>query len=141
MRNLLLAEYILQCIFYHSHKNGGLLFLWLISHIIQSYFFSLEIYWCVVRSNHPKVPCKKGVLKISQNLQENASQGPFFNKAAGLRPIILLKKGLWHRCFLWILRNFLITPFSIEYFRWLLLCYNIFRTHLNIYDETFCKNN
>ena len=33
-------------------------------------------------------------------------QGLFFNKVADLRPATLLKKRLWHRCFLWILWNF-----------------------------------
>ena len=39
-------------------------------------------------------------LKISQNPQENlCCICLFLNKVAGLRPIILLKKKLQHRCF------------------------------------------
>ena len=50
-------------------------------------------------------------LEISQNSQENClCQSLFFNKVAGL---VLQKKGLWHRCFLWILRNFT-EPLSLQ---------------------------
>ena len=44
---------------------------------------------------------KKVFLKISQNLHENTcTTVSFFDKEP------LLKKRLYHRCFLWILRNF-----------------------------------
>ena len=35
----------------------------------------------------------------------------FFNRVAGLRPAILLKKRLWHRCFPVNFVKFLRTPF------------------------------
>ena len=35
----------------------------------------------------------------------------FFNKVAGLRPAILLKRRLWHRCFPMNFAKFLRTPF------------------------------
>ena len=41
----------------------------------------------------------KEFLEISQNSQENTCARVFLNKVAGLRPVILLKKRLWHRCF------------------------------------------
>ena len=48
-----------------------------------------------------------GVLKAFTNFKGNhPSQSLFFDKIAGLRPATVLKKRLWHRCFLWILWNF-----------------------------------
>ena len=42
---------------------------------------------------------------------KHLSQSLFFNKVAGLRPATLLKKRLWHRCFLVNFAKFLRTPF------------------------------
>ena len=39
--------------------------------------------------------------------------------SAGLRPAILLKKRLWHRCFPVNFANFLRTPFLTEHLWWL----------------------
>ena len=44
-----------------------------------------------------------------------------FNKVAGIRPTTLLKKRLWHRCFLVNFTKLLRTPFFIEHLWWLLL--------------------
>ena len=56
-------------------------------------------------------------LKISQNSQENTHvRVSFF-----LRPAILLKKRLWHRCFSRNFAKFLRTPSPTEHLRWLLL--------------------
>ena len=57
----------------------------------------------MLRSSHPEVFCKKGVLKNF------------------LRSATLLKKTLWHRCFPVNVAKFLRTPFFIEHLRWLLL--------------------
>ena len=46
-----------------------------------------------------------------QNLQENTRGSLFLNKVTGLRPGILFKKGLWHRCFSVNFAKFLRTPF------------------------------
>ena len=63
---------------------------------------------------------KKVFLEIPQNLQENTSATVFFlNKVTGLRPVTLLKKRLWHMCFLVNFEKFIRTPFSIEHPRWL----------------------
>ena len=44
---------------------------------------------------------KKVFLEILRNSQESTwCQSPFFNKVVGLNPATLLKKRLWHRCFL-----------------------------------------
>ena len=45
----------------------------------------------------------------------------FFNKVAGLRPVTLLKKRLWHKCFLVNFVKFLRAPFLKEHLYWLLL--------------------
>ena len=59
------------------------------------------------RSSRPEVFCRKRVLKNFSNFTEkHLCQNLFFNKVAGLRPATLLKKRLWHRCFLLILRIF-----------------------------------
>ena len=51
------------------------------------------------RSSHPKVFCKKGVLRnFVKFTGKYRRQGLFFNKVAGLRPATLLKKELWHSC-------------------------------------------
>ena len=46
-----------------------------------------------------------------------------------LRPVTLLKKRLWHRCFPVNFAKFLRTPFLTEHFRWLLLDVNIRSIH------------
>ena len=43
----------------------------------------------------------------------------FFNKIAGLRPATLLRKSLWHGCFLVNFVKFLRTPFFLENLWWL----------------------
>ena len=52
------------------------------------------------RSSRPEMFCKKGVLRnFVQFTGKHLCQSLFFNKFAGLRPAILLKKRLLHRCF------------------------------------------
>ena len=63
----------------------------------------------------PRSSIKKVFLEILQNSQENACARVSFLiklQASGFRPATLLKKRFWHRCFLWILRNFLEHLFS-----------------------------
>ena len=51
------------------------------------------------RSSHPEVFCKEGVLRnYAKFIGKYLCQSLFFNKVAGLRLAILLKKRLWHRC-------------------------------------------
>ena len=48
----------------------------------------------------PRVFCRKGVFeKLAKFTGKHMWSSLFFNKGAGLRPIPLLKKRLWHRCF------------------------------------------
>ena len=66
--------------------------------------------------------CIKGVLRnFTKFTGKHLCQSLFFNKVASLRPAILLKKGLWPRCFPVSFVKFLRTPFFIEHLRWLLL--------------------
>ena len=59
------------------------------------------------RSSRPEVLCKKGVPRNFEKFTgKHLCQSVFFDKVAGLRPATLLKKELWHWCFLRILRNF-----------------------------------
>ena len=65
---------------------------------------------------------KKGVLSnFTKFTGKHLCQSLVFNKVAGLRPATLLKKRLWHRCFLVNFVKFLRTPFFIEHLWWLLL--------------------
>ena len=44
--------------------------------------------------------CKKVFLEISRNSRENTCARSFLNKVAPLRPATLIKKRLWHECFI-----------------------------------------
>ena len=73
------------------------------------------------RSSRPEVFCKKGVLRnFAKFTGKHLFQSLFFNKVAG-RPVTLLKKRLWHRCFPVNFTKFLRTPFFIDHLWWLLL--------------------
>ena len=55
---------------------------------------------------------KKGVFRnLPKFTGKHLCQSLFFNKVAGLRPAIIFKKRLWHRCFPVNFVNFLRTPF------------------------------
>ena len=83
------------------------------------------------RSSRPELFCKKGVLKkFTKFTGKHLCQSLFFNKVASLRPATLLKKRLWHRCFLVNFVKFLRTTFFIEHFRWLSLMYIQFRSYV-----------
>ena len=65
---------------------------------------------------------KKGVLRnFAKFTGKRLCQSLFFNKVAGQRPAILLKKRLWHRCFTVNFAKCLRTPFLTEHLWWLLL--------------------
>ena len=66
----------------------------------------------IFRSSRRGAFYKKGVLRNFTKLTgKHLFQSLFFNKNAGLRPAILLKR-LWHRCFPVNFTKFLKTPFS-----------------------------
>ena len=73
------------------------------------------------RSSHPRCYVKKVFLKISQNSHENTCARVSFLIKLQARGLLLLKKRLWHRCFLVNFAKFLRTPFFIEHVWWLLL--------------------
>ena len=54
---------------------------------------------------------KKGFLKNFVKFIKHLGQSLFFNKVTDLRPATLLKKRLWHRCFLMSVVKFLRAPF------------------------------
>ena len=56
-------------------------------------------------------------LIIWKNSQENNCQNLFFNKFGGLRPAVLLKKRLRHRCFLVSFAKFLETISLMNIFK------------------------
>ena len=64
--------------------------------MIHKYYF-LEL----VRSSHWRCSVKKGVLRnFPKFTRKHLCQILSFNKVTGLSPATLLKKRLWHRCFL-----------------------------------------
>ena len=76
----------------------------------------------VWRSSRPEVFYKNSVLKkLAKLTGKHLCQGLFFNKVAGLRPVTLLKKRFWHRCFPVNFAKFLRTPSPTEHLRWLLI--------------------
>ena len=73
-------------------------------------FTRYPVFWCYIvqlfcqsiqlRSSHPKVFCKRGILRnFTKFFGKHLCQGLFFNKVAGPGTVTLLKKRLWHRCF------------------------------------------
>ena len=65
-----------------------------------------------IRSSRPGVFCKKGVLRnFTKFTGKHLWQSLVFNEVSGLRPTTLLKKRLWHKCFLVNFVKFLTKPF------------------------------
>ena len=88
----------------------------------------LEKFSTLSRRSRPELFCKKDVPgNFAKFTGKHLYQSLFFSKVAGLRPATLLKKRLWHRCFLVKFMKFPGTPFFIEHLWWLLLpfCDNI----------------
>ena len=78
-----------------------------------------------IRSSRPEVFSKKGVLRnFAKFTVKQLCQERFFYKVAGLRSATLLKRSLWHRCFLVNFAKFLRTPFCTEHLRWLVLMHH-----------------
>ena len=63
-------------------------------------------------SSHRRCSVSKGVLRnFAKFTGKHLCQSLIFNKVAGLRPTTLLKKRLWHGCFLENFAKFLRSPF------------------------------
>ena len=85
------------------------------------------------RSSHQTCSIIKGGLRnFAKFTGKHLCQSLFFNKVTGLRPATLLKKGLWHRCFLLNFAKFPRTPFLQNLSGRLLLYLRIYMTS---YDE------
>ena len=75
-----------------------------------------------IRSSRLEEFCKKSVLRnFAKFTGKHLCQSLIFNKVAGLRPGTLLKKRLWHSCFLVNFAKFLGAPFFTEHLRGLVL--------------------
>ena len=95
--------------------NGVFIFLTLNENIFK-WFLTANI----CRSSRPKVFCKKSVLRnFAKFTRKHLCQSVLFNKGLGLATLI--KKRLWHRCFLVNFTKFLKKPFLTEHLWWLLL--------------------
>ena len=74
-------------------KKGGLL-------SRENLFLNFQKILENFRSSLPKLFCKKGVLENFKKFTgKHLCRSSLLNKVAGLRPAILLKKRLRHRCF------------------------------------------
>ena len=60
-----------------------------------------------------------------------------FKKIASLRPVTLLKKGLWHSCFPVDFAKLLRTPFFTEQLQWLLLSVNSACEQINLHRRSY----
>ena len=70
------------------------------------------------KSGHRRCSVKKSVLRnFTKFTGKHLCQSLLFNKVAGLRPAILLKKRLCHRCFPVNFLKFLRTPFFTVHLR------------------------
>ena len=66
----------------------------------------------ICRSSRPEVFCIKRVFTSFEKFTgKHLHQSLFFNEVAGLRPVTLLKKRFWHRCFPVNFAKFLRTEF------------------------------
>ena len=77
-----------------------------------------EVENCNYRSSQLAVFCRKWVLKNAKFTVKQLCESLSFNKVAGLRPAILLKKRLWYRCFPMNFAKFLTAHFFIERLRY-----------------------
>ena len=76
----------------------------------------------IFRSSQQRCSMRKDVLRnFAKFTGEHLCQRLFLNKVAGLRPAILIKKRLWHRCFPVNFAKFLRTPLFTEHLWWQLL--------------------
>ena len=84
--------------------------------LFQTYLDIIEYTIFQCRSSRLEVFCKKGVLKdFTKFTEKHLCQSLFLSKVAGLRPVTLLKKRLWHRYFPANFAKFLKTPFFTEH--------------------------
>ena len=68
---------------------------------------TMYIETCLCGSSHSRCPVEKGVLKkFPKFAEKQMRQAFFFKKVAALNPATLLKKRLWHRCFLLNIQKF-----------------------------------
>ena len=106
------------------HKNATSVFystsIWLTFYWIATDYLS-EL-WSLFRSSNMSCSVRKGVPRnLEKFTGKHLCQSLFFNKFGELKPAILLKKRLWHRCFPVSFDKFLRTPFFLEHLWWLLL--------------------
>ena len=95
----------------------------------------------VQRSSRLEVFCAKGVLKdFAKFTGKHLCQGLFL-KAADLRPVTLLKKSLWHRCFPADFAKFLRATFFTEQIHRLLLKFISNHTKEMVYVNTNLMGN
>ena len=69
----------------------------------------------ISRSSRSEMFCKKGVLRnFLKFTGKHMCQNLFFNRVTGPRPVTLVKKRLWHRCFPVNFAKFLRTRFLLN---------------------------
>ena len=107
---------MLPCEFCETFKNTLLRtpehLRWLLLKGAQSWYVLIKFNAMLFRSSHQRCSIKKGVCRnFTKFAEKHLCQSLFFNKVAGLRPAILLKKRLCHRCYPLDFVEFLRIPF------------------------------
>ena len=106
-------------------------FLWILRNFYEYLFCRTSVNGCL-RSKGPEVFCKKVVLKkFTKFTGKHLCQSLFLKKVPDPRPVTLLKKRFWYRCFPVNFLKYLKTPFFIDHLRWLLLLFERFLTWTN----------
>ena len=96
-------EYSKICV---CRVKSGLVF------VLRIFLLFSHQWTCRNRSSHRRCSVKKGVFRnFAKFTGKHLCQSFFFDKVAVLRPASLLKKRLWHRCFLVNFTEFLRTSF------------------------------
>ena len=89
-------------------KDGSLVITFHLTNIIN---LSMKLEAFPFKSSRSEIFCKKCFLRnFAKFIGKHLCQSLFFNKVAG-RPVTLLKKRLWYRCFPVNFAKFLRTPF------------------------------
>ena len=68
--------------------NSGIIFEWMLHHTL------IFIQWSLTKEVAPKAFCKKSVLRnFAKFTGKHLCESPFFNKVAGLKPVIVIISG------------------------------------------------
>ena len=138
-----IIKLLAQCLQFYLKNPCPDIFLWFLGSFSEHFFIeylwaAASVYQILMRISYTPEAGIWGVLwrNFAKFTGKHLCQSLFFNKVAGLRPAILLKKKLWHifSCeFCEISKNTLFT----EHLRWLLLILWLSCHHLSAFAFNF----